>query len=95
MCARTYIHAPLSGLGKTIEMLSLIASSLDELKGEARDDGGDDRTHATLIIVPPALVAQVRLPSVVLCSYIVSNMQELTLIPLYFTVGKRDYKVLW
>ena len=68
MCARTYIHAPLSGLGKTIEMLSLIASSLDELKGEARDDGGDDRTHATLIIVPPALVAQVRLPFVVLCS---------------------------
>lgn len=77
-------------------MLSLIASSLDELKGEARDDGGDDRTHATLIIVPPALVAQVRLPSVVLCSYIVviyKNLHSFRF--MYFKVGKRDYKVLW
>ena len=38
-------------------MLSLIASSLDELKLEA-GRGGDDFTHATLIVVPPALVRQ-------------------------------------
>ena len=42
---------------KTLEMLSLIASSLAELKREARG-GGDEYTHTTLIIVPPALVAQ-------------------------------------
>jgi len=45
------------GLGKTLEMLSLIASSLDELRQEAVR-GGDDFTHATLIVVPPALVRQ-------------------------------------
>jgi len=38
-------------------MLSLIASSLNHLKTEARD-GGNHYTHATLIIVPPALVMQ-------------------------------------
>ena len=38
-------------------MLSLVASSLDELKQEARA-GGRRSTHATLIIVPPALVMQ-------------------------------------
>eukprot|EP00578_Thalassiosira_sp_NH16_P021382 CAMPEP_0181099756 /NCGR_PEP_ID=MMETSP1071-20121207/12826_1 /TAXON_ID=35127 /ORGANISM="Thalassiosira sp., Strain NH16" /LENGTH=1332 /DNA_ID=CAMNT_0023182433 /DNA_START=29 /DNA_END=4027 /DNA_ORIENTATION=+ len=45
------------GLGKTLQMLSLIASSLDDLKREARS-GGCRKTHATLIIVPPALVMQ-------------------------------------
>ena len=35
----------------------MIASSLTELKREARD-GGDEYTHTTLIIVPPSLVAQ-------------------------------------
>ena len=44
-------------LGKTIETLALIASSLDELKIEAKN-GGEGCTHTTLIIVPPALVAQ-------------------------------------
>ena len=38
-------------------MLSLIASSLDELKLEA-GRGDNDFTHATLIVVPPALVRQ-------------------------------------
>lgn len=52
------------GLGKTLEVLGLIVASLDELKREAadaaKDCGEDDRipTHATLIIVPPALVSQ-------------------------------------
>lgn len=46
------------GLGKTIQMLSLISCSLEELKAEARADQSQHRTHATLIIVPPALVAQ-------------------------------------
>jgi len=38
-------------------MLSLIASSLDELRREAVR-GGDGFTHSTLIVVPPALVRQ-------------------------------------
>eukprot|EP00956_Cyclotella_meneghiniana_P002044 scaffold2280_cov68-Cyclotella_meneghiniana.AAC.1 len=49
------------GLGKTIQMLSLIACSLDELKSEARvgeNINTHKHTHATLIVVPPALVAQ-------------------------------------
>lgn len=45
------------GLGKTLQMLSLIASSLVKLKKEAKE-GGKDCTHATLIILPPALVMQ-------------------------------------
>ena len=45
------------GLGKTIEMLCVIASSLEDLKREAKDDG-EYCTHATLIVVPPALAAQ-------------------------------------
>lgn len=40
-------------------MLSLIACSLDELKNEARaGENTNTHTHATLIVVPPALVAQ-------------------------------------
>lgn len=39
-------------------MLSLIACSLEELKTEARANRGAQSTHATLIVVPPALVAQ-------------------------------------
>ena len=42
-------------------MLSLIACSLDELKSEARvgeNTNTNKHTHATLIVVPPALVAQ-------------------------------------
>jgi SNF2 family DNA or RNA helicase len=46
------------GLGKTIQMLSLIASSLEELKTEAAAEENTLCTHATLIVVPPALVAQ-------------------------------------
>lgn len=48
------------GLGKTLQMLCLIASSLDELKQEAKNshDDGNQATHATLIIVPPSLVMQ-------------------------------------
>ena len=48
------------GLGKTLQMLSLIASSLEELRHEAKNghDGGNQCTHATLIIVPPSLVMQ-------------------------------------
>ena len=46
-------------LGKTLEVLGLIVATLDELKSEAEtQDGGPDRAHATLIVVPPALVAQ-------------------------------------
>lgn len=45
------------GLGKTLQMLSLIASSMEAIKQEARE-GGEHCTHATLIIVPPALVMQ-------------------------------------
>jgi len=45
------------GLGKTIQMLSLIASCLEELKREA-SNGGKCCTHATLIVVPLALVRQ-------------------------------------
>lgn len=52
------------GLGKTFEVLGLIIASLDELKQEAaealKETTKDDLipTHATLIIVPPALVSQ-------------------------------------
>ena len=52
------------GLGKTFEVLGLIIASLEELKQEAeealKDTTEDDLipTHATLIIVPPALVSQ-------------------------------------
>lgn len=45
------------GLGKTLEMLCVIAASRDDLKKEAKDNG-EYCTHATLIIVPPALVVQ-------------------------------------
>lgn len=43
------------GLGKTIEVLGLIVATLPALRQEARDEGTN---HATLIVVPPALVAQ-------------------------------------
>ena len=46
------------GLGKTIQMLSLIVCSLEELKVEARAGDSKNSTHATLIVVPPALVSQ-------------------------------------
>ena len=58
------ILADEQGLGKTLEVLGLIIASLDELKHEAaeaaKDCCEDDLvpTHATLIIVPPALVSQ-------------------------------------
>jgi SNF2 family DNA or RNA helicase len=39
-------------------MLSLISCSLEELKTEARTSEDHRSTHATLIVVPPALVAQ-------------------------------------
>jgi SNF2 family DNA or RNA helicase len=44
------------GLGKTVQIISLIGATLQELKAEAQ--GKDDQQHATLIIVPPALVSQ-------------------------------------
>ena len=47
------------GLGKTLEVLCLIASTLQQLKAETRE-GGDGCTHTTLLILPPALVAQWR-----------------------------------
>ena len=53
------ILSDMMGLGKTLEVLCLIASTLEQLKAEARE-GGDDCTHATLLILPPALVAQWR-----------------------------------
>ena len=37
--------------------MALIAASLAELKSEAKN-GGEGYTHTTLVIVPPALVAQ-------------------------------------
>ena len=43
------------GLGKTIEVLGLVLATLPEMKEQAAATGGN---HATLIIVPPALVAQ-------------------------------------
>ena len=48
------------GLGKTLQMLCLIASSLGKLKQEAQNDHDDANksTHATLIVVPPSLVMQ-------------------------------------
>ena len=46
------------GLGKTIQMLSLIACSMEELKAEAIAGKNKSSTHATLIVVPPALVSQ-------------------------------------
>ncbi|KAL7547448.1 hypothetical protein ACHAWF_010744 [Thalassiosira exigua] len=48
------------GLGKTLQCLALIASTLEELKREAREDASGRRTHCTLIIVPPALAVQWR-----------------------------------
>jgi hypothetical protein len=53
------ILSDMMGLGKTLEVLCLIASTLQQLRLEARE-GGDDCTHATLLILPPALVAQWR-----------------------------------
>ena len=53
------ILSDMMGLGKTLEVLCLIASTLEQLKAEAREGGGDC-THATLLILPPALVAQWR-----------------------------------
>ena len=44
------------GLGKTIQVLALIVATLEELKREAK--GKTDHKHATLVIVPPALVSQ-------------------------------------
>src|SRR6478672_481575 len=44
------------GLGKTVQTLALIVATLDELKKEARNK--ENHRHATLIIVPPALVSQ-------------------------------------
>jgi hypothetical protein len=56
------ILADEQGLGKTLEVLGLIVASLHELKQEATraklEEGGLTPTHATLIIVPPALVSQ-------------------------------------
>jgi hypothetical protein len=49
------------GLGKTVEVLGLILATLDDLKQEVALSGKDDSYvawHATLIIVPPALVYQ-------------------------------------
>lgn len=43
------------GLGKTIEIIALIVATMPETISEAMESGGN---HATLIIVPPALVAQ-------------------------------------
>jgi len=53
------ILSDMMGLGKTLEVLCLIVSTLQQLKDEARE-GGDGCTHATLLILPPALVAQWR-----------------------------------
>ncbi|GKZ00609.1 hypothetical protein MPSEU_001013100 [Mayamaea pseudoterrestris] len=44
------------GLGKTIQTLALIMTTLNDLKLEARSR--EDHRHATLIVVPPALVSQ-------------------------------------
>lgn len=58
------ILADSMGLGKTLEVLGLIVASLEDLKREATEAAKhckeDDLipTHATLIIVPPALVSQ-------------------------------------
>ena len=58
------ILADEQGLGKTLEVLGLIVASLDELKQEAglaraiHAQGDLTPSHATLIIVPPALVSQ-------------------------------------
>jgi SNF2-related domain len=46
------------GLGKTIDIIGLILATLDELKEEASQSVGIETTHATLIVVPPALVDQ-------------------------------------
>jgi SNF2 family DNA or RNA helicase len=43
---------------KTIEVLALILASLDELKKEAASNPRLSHKHATLIVVPPALVSQ-------------------------------------
>ena len=45
------------GLGKTLQMVSLIALTLADLKDEAKRKGAKN-THATLVVVPPALAAQ-------------------------------------
>jgi hypothetical protein len=46
------------GLGKTIQVLGLILATLDDQRQRAKQDPRQERTHTTLIIVPPALVAQ-------------------------------------
>jgi hypothetical protein len=46
------------GLGKTIQVLGLILATLADGKKKAKQDPRKERTHATLIIVPPALAAQ-------------------------------------
>jgi SNF2-related domain len=49
----------LLGAGKTIEILGLIVATLTELKLETIQHAGENKmVHATLIIVPPALVSQ-------------------------------------
>jgi len=45
------------GLGKTLEMVSIIALTLHDLKRLAKLKGTQN-THATLLVVPPALAAQ-------------------------------------
>jgi SNF2 family DNA or RNA helicase len=57
------ILADEQGLGKTLEVLGLIVASLHELEQEAAHAKLEEKanltpTHATLIIVPPALVSQ-------------------------------------
>lgn len=50
------------GLGKTIEVLGLVLATLDDLKQEVATQPIVDKSipawHATLIVVPPALVSQ-------------------------------------
>ena len=45
------------GLGKTVEVLALVLATLPDLQDQARSMP-DNYWHATLIIVPPALVSQ-------------------------------------
>lgn len=43
------------GLGKTIQVVALVVATLQDLKQQVRHE---NETHATLIVVPPALVSQ-------------------------------------